>query len=111
MSVSEYERHHLFTWFEEHMGPERAATMMNLVPPVGWADVATRRDLAQLEARFDAIDARLAAMDRRLDVEIDAKLAAMAGQLRSDLQRTFGTWLFASQAAVIAAVSVLVALG
>ena len=122
MSVSEYERHHLFTWFEEHMGPERAATMMNLVPPVGWADVATRRDLAELEARldarFDTVDARFETMgarfdaiDRRLDVEIDAKLAAMAGQLRSDLLRTFGTWLFASQAAVIAAVSVLVTLG
>lgn len=84
MSISEHDRHQLFTWFEEHMGPERAATMMSLLPPVGWGDVATRRDLELLEAR------------------IEAKL----GQLT----RTFVTWLFASQAAVIAAVSVLIAL-
>ncbi len=47
MSITEYERHQLFTWFEEHMGKERATTMMNLVPPVGWGDVATERDLRQ----------------------------------------------------------------
>ena len=45
MPVTEYERNHLFAWFEEHMGKERAATMMSMLPPVGWADVATKRDL------------------------------------------------------------------
>ena len=47
MSITEHERHRLFTWFEEHMGKDLAATMMNLVPPVGWGDVATSRDLDQ----------------------------------------------------------------
>jgi hypothetical protein len=88
VSVSEFERHQLFTWFEEQMGRERAATMMNLVPPAGWGDVATRRDIHLVEARIDALEARL----------------------RSDMMRTFGTWLFASQAVLVAAVSVLVAL-
>lgn len=32
-------------------------------------------------------------------------------KLRSDLQRTLGTWIFASQAAVIAAIGVFTALG
>jgi hypothetical protein len=62
--------------------------MMNLVPPAGWGDVATRRDIHLVEARIDALEARL----------------------RSDMMRTFGTWLFASQAVLVAAVSVLVAL-
>lgn len=38
---------------------------------------------------------------------MDAKLAI----LRSDLQRTLGTWIFASQAAVIAAIGVFTAIG
>jgi hypothetical protein len=95
MSVSEHERHQLFTWLEEHMGPERAATMMSLLPPVGWGDVATRRDLDLLEARIDA----------KLD-QLEARFEVKLGQL----MRTFGTWLFVSQAAVIAAVSLLFAL-
>jgi hypothetical protein len=85
----------LFTWFEEHMGSERAAAMMSLLPPVGWGDIATRRDLELLEAR---IDARFSQVEARFDAKL--------GQL----MRTFGTWLFASQAAVIAAVSLLFAL-
>lgn len=45
MSVSEYQRHEVFKWFDEQMGPERAAIMMNLLPPVGWGDIATKSDL------------------------------------------------------------------
>jgi hypothetical protein len=102
MSVSEHERHQLFTWFEEHMGSERAATMMSLLPPVGWGDVATRRDLELLEAR---IDAKFSQVEARFD-QVEARFEAKLGQL----MRTFGTRLFASQAAVIAAVSLLLAL-
>jgi hypothetical protein len=92
MSVTEYERNQLFAWFEEHMGKERAATMMSLLPPVGWADVATKRDL-------DALAERLQASSK-----------AELHELRSDLQRTFVTWLFAAQGAVIAALGLLISL-
>jgi hypothetical protein len=99
MPVTEFERHQLFTWFEEHMGQERAATMMNLVPPVGWAEVATRHDLDELEARLTT---RIEALENRFDAKLNV--------LRSELLRTLGTWLFASQAALIAAISVVIAL-
>lgn len=33
------------------MGSERASIIMNLVPPVGWGEVATRTDLAALGAQ------------------------------------------------------------
>lgn len=99
MSVTEHERHQLFTWFEEHMGPERAATMMNLVPPVGWGDVATKRDLELLETRLGS---RIDVLEARFDAKLEAQ--------SSHLMRTFGAWLFASQAAVIAALSLVYAL-
>lgn len=42
------------------MGREPADSLMALLPPVGWADVATKHDLAELE--------------RRLELTIEAKL-------------------------------------
>jgi hypothetical protein len=104
MPVTEHERHQLFSWFEEHMGSERAATLMTLLPPVGWGDVATRRDLELLRQEVRDVE-------QRLNASIDLKLDAKLGLFRSELLRTLGTWLFASQAAVIAAVSMIVALG
>ena len=83
MAVTEQQRHQLLTWFEERMGEERAATMMELLPPAGRSELATKADLAELRADFKA---------------------DLVG-----LQRTFGTWLFTSQAAVVAMVAVLLA--
>jgi hypothetical protein len=105
MSVSEHERHQLFTWFEEQMGAERAATMMSLLPPTGWGDVATRRDLDLIRRGLELLEARI---DARFD-QVDAKFDRVDAKF-DQLMRTFGTWLFASQAAVIAAVSLLFAL-
>jgi hypothetical protein len=122
MAVSEYERTQLFNWFEEHMGKERASTMMNLLPPVGWGDVATRRDLELLEARldhrfdhwFDQVEARIARIEVRLDGIAETMAATMAtkadlAQSRYELQRTLVTWIFAAQATVVAAVGLLIA--
>ena len=83
MTGTEQQRHQLLTWFEEQMDEERAATMMELLPPVGSDQLATKADLVALHA-----------------------------DVRGDLvatQRTLGTWIFASQAAVITVMAVLLA--
>lgn len=49
MAVTERRRHEFFKWFEEQMGEERAATMIELMPPTGFAELATKQDLAELE--------------------------------------------------------------
>ena len=80
---------------------------MNLLPPTGWGDVATRRDLHVLENHIDALEVKMNARIDTLEARLDTKLESRLGELRSDLMRTFGTWLFASQAAVIAVVTLL----
>lgn len=45
MMINEESRHELYTRLEEVLGPKQAATLMEHLPPVGWADVATKRDL------------------------------------------------------------------
>jgi len=111
MGVTQQQRHALLTWFEEQMGPDRAATMMELMPPAGADELATKRDVEGLHARFVALEAQLEVRFDAQDARFDAKLEAM----RSATVRTVGTWLFASQAAVITALGlatgVIVALG
>ena len=48
MAIDERARHELYLRLEEHLGAEAATTLMEHLPPVGWADVATKRDLDQL---------------------------------------------------------------
>jgi hypothetical protein len=131
VSVTEHERHQLYTWFEEHMGTERADILMNLLPPVGWGDVSTRRDLTEFQAatrrdlaefrtttRRDLAEfqtatrrdlAELQTATKHDLAELEARMDVKLATLKSELLRTFGTWLFASQAAVIAAMAVFFA--
>ena len=46
---------------------------MELLPPVGWADVATKQDLRFLELRFDALEERLDARFESFEHRMDAR--------------------------------------
>lgn len=60
MAVDERRRKALYDALERQIGPEEATTLMELLPPVGWADVATKEDLRQLDVRFgNKLDAKL----------------------------------------------------
>ena len=71
MSISERDRHDLYLAVERVIGTDQADTMMSMLPPVGWADVATKHDLAELERR---IDLRFEAQDHRFDAHLDRAL-------------------------------------
>lgn len=76
MVVDERSRHQLYRRLEEVLGPEAATTLIEHLPPVGWADVATRHDLGALEQR---IDLRLARIEERFDERfnsIELRIAA-----------------------------------
>jgi hypothetical protein len=50
MAITEESRHGLYEGLISTLGQQRATTLMELLPPVGWADVATKRDLDHLQA-------------------------------------------------------------
>jgi hypothetical protein len=85
MALDERARHGLFLRLEEALGPESAETLMEMLPPVGWADVATRRDLDALEERmnlrFEALEQRFELIDQRFEASEHKLLAAFRAEL------------------------------
>ena len=67
MTVDERSRLQLAEALKRALGAEEGITLMELLPPVGWADVATKQDLRFLELRFDALEERIDARFERFD--------------------------------------------
>jgi hypothetical protein len=58
MQIDERSRRQMYERLEEVLGARTADALMEHLPPVGWADVATKRDL-------DALDLHLMAQVHR----------------------------------------------
>jgi hypothetical protein len=95
--VTEQQRSRLHRKLEEQLGAEEAGTMMELLPPVGWADVATKQDLRHLEDRFDRADLRFGG--------IELELREIRAELRGNL-RSYVGWLLSSHAVLLAAAAI-----
>jgi hypothetical protein len=77
MSVEENALHDLHSSLDEILGPERAATLMSRLSPVIWPDVVTKSYL----------DEKLTAMEDKLTLTIEAKVATCHAALSEQLNR------------------------
>ena len=114
MAVDERGRLQLAEAARRAFGDEAGITLMELLPPVGWADVATRQDLARLEAvmdarfddavdaRFDAIDVRFGAGESRLE-RLEGKVDDVAREIRAQTWKLM-TLMVAVVGVVVAAI-------
>jgi hypothetical protein len=70
------------------------ATLMELLPPVGWADVATKQDILALESRFEprflGLEARVGKVEDKLD-DIARELRAQTWTLKTLMVAVVGT--------------------
>lgn len=82
MTISEQSRHQLHRRLEEILGVDDAATLMEHLPPVGWADVATKRDLDHCGAQLRA-DVRADLFELR--TELKEEIAGMRVDLHQEL--------------------------
>ena len=74
MSITNEDRYHLQAKANTVLGEKEGATLMELLPPVGWADVATKNDL---NAQTAVLDAKFVALRSDLTTEIEKKHGAL----------------------------------
>ncbi len=132
MAIDEQSRYSLHQLLEGVLGQAGANSLMELLPPVGWADVATKGDLdalegrlggriealdARLSGRIDALDARLCGRIEALDARLSGRIDGLGGRMEAMEERVLSriehvarvqTWSFAG--ALIAAMGLVAAL-
>jgi len=87
MAIDERSRHDLYQRLEQVLGTQQADTMMELLPPVGWADVATKQDLdllrvvtkQDLESMGNQLRAEFANQTRQLVLTLVPVIVAVNG--------------------------------
>jgi len=101
MSIDDRSRQELFQRLDEALGPKAADVLMAHLPPVGWADVATKHDLAALEERMNL---RFEKVEAVFTERIDKVEERVIGRLHAELAAQSRTMIFAMMSLIFTAV-------
>ena len=71
--VSDHDRRELYEALEQRLGEGPATTMMELLPPVGWADLARQSDLVAVRGEIAEVRGEIA--------EVRGEIAQVRGEL------------------------------
>lgn len=71
MTITEETRYQLYKKLEAELGADDANTLMEHLPPVGWADVATKQDLALLRGDLDLLRRDLDQLEERIGLRFE----------------------------------------
>ena len=129
MTITDADRHRLYDALVATLGEQEAAILMEHLPPVGWADVATKTDLEHLRAATKTDLEHLRAATKAdidgLRVQFDglraemnsgfvatrAAMDAQAALLRAEMATGFASQLRWIIGTIIASYAVIAALG
>ena len=92
MVIDEGARHRLYDKLEHVLGHEKARILMGYLPPVGWADVATKRDLDALAERNERDHKALA---DRFGEKLESTEQRLLATFRAELLHQTRTMIFA----------------
>lgn len=87
MAITEETRHRLYQRLEAVLGADEAAILMEHLPPVGWADVATKRDIDHLERRMDEMETRMELRFEALRSEMRTGLAEVRTEIHQEARK------------------------
>ena len=85
MSITEASRFQLRTAIGQILSEEAADTLMELLPPVGWADVATKTDLHYLNGDIQNLRNELKSDIDSLRNELKSDIQSLRNELKGDM--------------------------
>lgn len=89
MAITEESRFQLHQRLTDVLGEDHATTLMEHLPPIGWADVATKRDLDHLSVLMkkdlDAFRLEMRSEMAVMATDLRSEMAVMATDLRSEM--------------------------
>jgi len=77
--LSDHARREHYVALEEHLGAGPADSLMQLLPPVGWADLARQSDLVAVRGEIAEVRGEIA--------EVRGEIAELRGEVRAQLPR------------------------
>ena len=89
MSIINEDRYHLQERANEVLGEKEGTTLMELLPPVGWADVATKSDL---DVQTTLLRSEIGSVRSDIDLQTAVRRAQMSVlryQIRADFESAF----------------------
>ena len=109
MAIDERTRHQLFLRLEEVLGDEEANTLMEHLPPVGWADVATKSDFVVMRGDLEQLETRMNLRFEIADEKMQRTVQEMASTLRSEMNANTRLLFFAIVGSMLTLASLLLA--
>lgn len=88
--IDEAARNELYNRLEAAIGADPTSTLMTLLPPVGWADVATKDDLRHLERNMRA---EVISVQQTLGTEMHEMRGDMHNAMRQQTLTLIGAML------------------
>ena len=125
MSISEAERHEIYELIRAATSDRVANNVMSLLPPVGWADVATKSDLdalrTEMRSEFASVRAETGSLRAEMRSEfgsvqsefgsVRADMRAMEANLRTEMHQSIRAQTWALVAWTTGLAGLIVALG
>ena len=91
MAVDDCRRHRLYRRLEEVLGQDEAGTLMDHLPPVGWADVARRSDTEALRQEMVHLEDRLSdRFDAKLESKLNSQTKTLVGLMTAQVVTVAG---------------------
>ncbi len=84
--LSDHARRDLYVALETHLGPGPAASLMELLPPVGWADLARQSDLVAVRGEIAGVRGEIAEVRGEM-AEVRGELAKLSARIDGQLPK------------------------